>query len=213
MSEVMQDTARAPITHNLKINRAPYDDLVSGAKTSEVRNCSDRDFRVGDSVELFMTETAEGFATESIVRKISHIQRGYGLPDGLCVLSYESALRQQLADVSNERDGLRALNDKVKAHVSRLCKVAGSQPSIATGYMRDVLELFNHQCATATYDGFQLRNEKSAKPPKGTRPDWMVEAQGGGFQQIARVDRTDWRHVEKWRIADAAPATDEQVKP
>lgn len=85
----LPEMVRAPITHNLKINRAPYDDLVSGAKTSEVRNCSDRDFRVGDRVELFMTETADGFATESIVRKISHIQRGYGLPDGLCVLSYE----------------------------------------------------------------------------------------------------------------------------
>ncbi|MQT83939.1 DUF3850 domain-containing protein [Pseudomonas sp. FSL R10-2964] len=51
----LPEMVRAPITHNLKINRAPYDDLVSGAKTSEVRNCSDRDFRVGDRVELFMT--------------------------------------------------------------------------------------------------------------------------------------------------------------
>lgn len=74
--------------HHLKINKQPFADLVSGRKTCEVRNCSDRDFKAGDSVELFMTETESGLATESIVRTITHIQRGYGLPDDLCVLSY-----------------------------------------------------------------------------------------------------------------------------
>jgi len=53
---------------------------------------------------------------------------------------------------------------------------------------------------------FEVRTSKAAKPPEGLRADQVVEAHGGGFQQIARVDRTDWRHVEKWRIADAATA-------
>lgn len=87
--------------HHLKINKQPFDDLVSGRKTGEVRDCSDRDFKVGDSVELFMTETATGLATESIVRTITHIQRGYGLPDDICVLSYAAPVveRQPVGEV------------------------------------------------------------------------------------------------------------------
>lgn len=74
--------------HNLKIHAAPFADLVSGAKTAEVRNCADRDFKVGDRVELFLVDESGGNATQSIVREITHVQKGYGLPEDLCVLSY-----------------------------------------------------------------------------------------------------------------------------
>jgi hypothetical protein len=63
--------------HDLKIDPQPFADLVSGAKTGEVRN-DDRGFEVGDTVRF-----PGGHCCT-----ISHIQRGYGLPDGLCVLSY-----------------------------------------------------------------------------------------------------------------------------
>lgn len=63
--------------HDLKIDPKPFADLVSGAKTCEVRN-DDRGFEVGDTVRF-----PGGHCCT-----ISHIQRGYGLPDGLCVLSY-----------------------------------------------------------------------------------------------------------------------------
>lgn len=69
------------LTHTLKIDATPLNDLLSGAKTSEVRH-DDRDFEVGDTVYL---TCSDGRAME---RTISHIQRGYGLPDGICVLSY-----------------------------------------------------------------------------------------------------------------------------
>ncbi len=67
--------------HDLKIDVQPMDDLLSGEKTGEVRN-DDRGFEVGDIVHLTCVDgrTAE--------RRISHIQRGYGLPEGICVLSY-----------------------------------------------------------------------------------------------------------------------------
>lgn len=74
--------------HNLKIRRQPFDDLVSGRKTGEVRNCADREFREGDQVELFLIDETGNPANKSIVRTITHIQRGYGLPDDICVLSY-----------------------------------------------------------------------------------------------------------------------------
>lgn len=66
--------------HDLKIDQQPFADLVSGAKTCEIRN-DDRGFEVGDMVRF------PGGYTHTI----SHIQRGYGLPDGLCVLSYAQA--------------------------------------------------------------------------------------------------------------------------
>ncbi|RWR28803.1 DUF3850 domain-containing protein [Sinirhodobacter populi] len=68
-------------SHDLKIDPAPLDDLLSGDKTGEVRR-DDRGFAVGDTVRL---TCADGREAE---RRITHIQRGYGLPDGICVLSY-----------------------------------------------------------------------------------------------------------------------------
>ncbi|WP_421565611.1 DUF3850 domain-containing protein [Ochrobactrum sp. EDr1-4] len=68
-------------THNLKIDAHPFADLLSGAKTGEVRN-DDRGFEVGDTVHLTCIDG------QTMDLTISHIQRGYGLPDGICVLSY-----------------------------------------------------------------------------------------------------------------------------
>lgn len=71
--------------HSLKIDITPFNDLLSGAKTGEVRN-DDRGFEVGDMVHL---NCSDGRTAE---RTISHIQRGYGLPEGICVLSYTRAV-------------------------------------------------------------------------------------------------------------------------
>lgn len=69
--------------HVLKIQPQPLADLLSGVKTAEVRDCSDRDFRPGDTVRLRELTTGR-----EVTRTISHVQEGYGLPVGLCVLSY-----------------------------------------------------------------------------------------------------------------------------
>ena len=75
--------------HVLKIHPAPLADLLSGAKTCEVR-FNDRGFEVGDTVRLQEIDpTTEQFTGRpDLVRVITHIQQGYGLPDHLCVLSY-----------------------------------------------------------------------------------------------------------------------------
>jgi hypothetical protein len=71
-----------------------------------------------------------------------------------------------------------------------------------------------HQSAPAAKDQgekiYEARTSKSAKAPEGLRPDQIVEVYGGGFQQIGSVARTDWRNVEKWRIADTAPAAKDE---
>lgn len=86
--------------HHLKILRKPFEDLVSGRKTGEVRNCADRDFREGDQVELFLIDEAGNPANKSIVRTITHIQRGFGLPDDICVLSYAAPVVERQEPVA-----------------------------------------------------------------------------------------------------------------
>lgn len=76
--------------HILKVHPEPFADLLSGAKTGEVRACQDRGFQVGDTVLL--QETAHlgghGFSGRTMRRTITHVQVGYGLPEWVCVLSY-----------------------------------------------------------------------------------------------------------------------------
>lgn len=74
--------------HQLKIHEKPYLDLKSGAKNCEVRDCTDRNFKVGDTVTLCPVDDNGFWKNAWLTRTISHIQTGYGLPDGLCVLSY-----------------------------------------------------------------------------------------------------------------------------
>ena len=81
--------------HRLKIHRKPFLDLESGAKTCEIRDCSDRDFQVGDSVLLMLVDEDGNPTPNELRRKITHIQTGYGLQDQLCVLSYEPADQHQ----------------------------------------------------------------------------------------------------------------------
>ena len=110
--------------HHLKINKQPFDDLVSGRKPGEGRDCSNRDFKVGDSVELFMTETSTGLATESIVRTITHIQRGYGLPDDICVLSYAAPVVERQREI----DGVNCQNPECSALIPHGAKCGYCAP-------------------------------------------------------------------------------------
>lgn len=83
-------------THQLKTDPIPFTDLWEGRKTAEVRR-DDRGYQENDG--LILRETSPSAATAAILnveqkytgRRISatvtHVQRGYGLPDGLCVLS------------------------------------------------------------------------------------------------------------------------------
>ncbi|HDS0930110.1 TPA: DUF3850 domain-containing protein [Pseudomonas putida] len=77
-----------PREHELKIRQTPLADLLSGLKTGEVRDCSDREFAVGDTVLLREIDDARDYTGTVLRRTITHVQKNYGLPDHLCVLSY-----------------------------------------------------------------------------------------------------------------------------
>ncbi|MBV4490916.1 DUF3850 domain-containing protein [Pseudomonas oryzicola] len=77
-----------PREHELKIRQTPLADLLSGLKTGEVRDCSDREFAVGDTVLLREIDDSRDYTGTVLRRTITHVQKHYGLPDHLCVLSY-----------------------------------------------------------------------------------------------------------------------------
>lgn len=92
--------------HVLKIHPAPLADLLSGSKTAEVRR-NDRGFQVGDTVRLMEVnpETGNWTGADDHVRTISHIQTGYGLPDGVCVLSYAQPAVSEPVAIANRGKG------------------------------------------------------------------------------------------------------------
>ncbi|WP_330508340.1 DUF3850 domain-containing protein [Pseudomonas putida] len=84
-----------PREHELKIRQTPLADLLSGLKTGEVRDCSDREFAVGDTVLLREIDDSRDYTGTVLRRIITHVQKNYGLPDHLCVLSYGQPAPQQ----------------------------------------------------------------------------------------------------------------------
>jgi len=98
--------------HQLKIQLKPFNDLTSGRKTCEVRNCGDRQFREGDTVQLNLIDETSNPTGVSVVRLVTHVQHGYGLPDNVCVLSYAPA-----EDVRAMVDEPVAFYDKVEDHL------------------------------------------------------------------------------------------------
>ena len=77
-----------PREHELKIRQTPLADLLSGLKTGEIRDCSDREFAVGDTVLLREIDDGREYTGTVARRTITHVRKHYGLPDHLCVLSY-----------------------------------------------------------------------------------------------------------------------------
>ncbi|MDR2309327.1 MAG: DUF3850 domain-containing protein [Paucimonas sp.] len=89
------EAVSAPREHELKIRQTPLADLLSGLKTGEVRDCSDREFAVGDTVLLREIDDARDYTGTVARRTITHVQKNYGLPDHLCVLSYGKPIDDQ----------------------------------------------------------------------------------------------------------------------
>lgn len=82
-------------THDLKTDPGVFADVLSGAKTFEIR-FNDRDFQVGDTLRLLETQHDGAdmksgaplvFTGREITKTVSHILTGYGLSDGWCCLS------------------------------------------------------------------------------------------------------------------------------
>jgi len=78
--------------HELKTHPEPFDDIIYGRKTYEIRK-ADRDFKVGDF--LFLREWKplggvgpSGYTGREIVAHVMHMTKGgqWGLPEDVCLL-------------------------------------------------------------------------------------------------------------------------------
>lgn len=73
--------------HELKADPTPFREVLALNKRCEVRR-DDRGFKVGDILRLReFDRDAAAYSGMECWRVVTHIQTGYGLPDGLVVLS------------------------------------------------------------------------------------------------------------------------------
>lgn len=74
--------------YELKVYAEPFAALLAGTKTCEIRRL-DRPFKAGDTVLLREFEPCgQTYSGRKMTRTITHIQEGFGLPEGVGVLSY-----------------------------------------------------------------------------------------------------------------------------
>lgn len=95
--------------HELKADPTPFEDVYSGRKTAEVR-LDDRGYKVGDVLHLREHQRSGlvggKYTGRELRRRVTHIQHGYGLPEGVVVLSLGS---RPSPDQSRRADPIRAV--------------------------------------------------------------------------------------------------------
>lgn len=175
---------REAAVHMLKIDTQPMDDLMSGAKTGEIRR-DDRGFAVGDSV--FLT-CADG---RTATRRITHIQRGYGLPDDLCVLSYARATPAARFTTDNSGDA----NKKVADLIDR---------AVLIERLDDVIDDYNHGLGwDASEDVRYIRDEivraiPAAQPAPRVKP--LVWEKTGFPDEWRAGDYAIWHEPQGYQL-------------
>lgn len=163
--------------HELKTDPAPFAAVLAGVKTHEIRR-DDRGFAVGD--ELLLRETLHPhaqavvslqplhplpplFTGREVVRIISHIQRGYGLMPGWCVLSF--ALPAVDADharqLRNERDHALAQAAEIARNYARSMPDGKAAPLIRGRW--------EGECAASAHIAGRIESEMSTSPRRYTR--------------------------------------------
>lgn len=170
--------------HMLKIQQQPYIDLFDGVKTCEVRECSDRDFQVGDTVILNLINQAGEYTGHFQRRKITHVQRGFGLPDNLCVLSYENVISAQ-------------------PNVQELLELQKLNP------LRTI-SVEEKQLLSGVANGLGITYEQMARdygivasaPAESCKHEWTDDGQ---WLQICTLCGRQEDHDPKWRDMDSAP--------
>lgn len=122
-------------THELKTDTEPFAAILSGEKTHEIRY-DDRGFKVGDTLvlreirysrgEMFAEGRPLEYTGRTVERVVTHIQRGYGLPRRMVVMSLAASAPAAVADTAiNPKDV--GLPPYPKDHVVGPC-VCGSWP-------------------------------------------------------------------------------------
>lgn len=84
-----------PLTHRVKADPEPFEEVWMDRKTCEFR-VNDRDYRVGDSLDLVEHRFEGGILIATgreVYVEITHIQRGYGIPDTHVAISFRKTGR------------------------------------------------------------------------------------------------------------------------
>ena len=83
--------------HELKTNTVPFFALFTKEKTAEFRK-NDRNFKVGDTLILKEYDPLTAYTGLYLLRKVTHVQTGYGIPDGYAMLSVRPLTLDEEAD-------------------------------------------------------------------------------------------------------------------
>lgn len=76
-------------THELKIAPKWYEDVARWVKNFEIRNCEDREFKVGDTLILREWDRGKHTDRPPLVRTVEYVYKGdgtYGLSKEWCIL-------------------------------------------------------------------------------------------------------------------------------
>ena len=92
-----------PLEHELKVNVSSFDLIRSNPKSGEVRDCTDRNFSVGETVFLREIDDSRSYTGRTARMLISNVQTYPGLPSNLVVLCYED-IDSNAPVSSNETD-------------------------------------------------------------------------------------------------------------
>lgn len=82
------------MNHTLKAWPEPFSDIWNGIKKCEIRR-NDRNFKVNDLLLLNEYLPSGTFTGRQIDARVTHIQAGFGLPDGFVVLSIDVLWRHK----------------------------------------------------------------------------------------------------------------------
>lgn len=83
--------------HELKTNPDPFGFILTNEKKAEFRKM-DRDFKIGDTLILKEYNPFTAYTGRYLLRKITHIQIGYGIPEGFAMLSIRKLSQEEEAD-------------------------------------------------------------------------------------------------------------------
>jgi hypothetical protein len=83
--------------HELKTNPDPFGAILMKEKTAEFRK-NDRNFKPGDTLILKEYNPFTAYSGRYLLRKVTHIQTGYGIPEGYAMLSMRPLTQDEEAD-------------------------------------------------------------------------------------------------------------------
>ena len=77
---------------SLKCTPSPFQAILRREKRGDFRSTADREFSVGERINLLEFDpVAQRYTGDTCVIRITHIQQGFGIPNGFVLLSIELA--------------------------------------------------------------------------------------------------------------------------